>query len=81
MQLVNEPSRVARTARRIVLMFQFYKQNIDPDDEAFLAFVSDYLERKEVDVERMSYYDLYVHVRSAIKEYLRLGENELRNGG
>jgi len=62
-------------------MFQFYEQNIDPDDEAFLAFVSDYLERKEVDVERISYYDLYVHVRSAIKEYLRLGENELRNGG
>ena len=62
-------------------MFQFYKQNIDPDDEAFLAFVSDYLKRKELNVERISYYDLYVHVRGAIKEYLRLGENKLRNGG
>ena len=60
-------------------MFQFYKQHIDPDDEAFLTFVSDYLERKEVNVEKISYYDFYVHVRDAIREYLRLGERSLRN--
>ena len=60
-------------------MFQFYKEHIDPDDEAFLTFVSDYLERKEVNVEKISYYDLYVHVRSAIQEYLRLGENTPRD--
>jgi len=79
-QLVNqESSRVARTARRIVLMFQFYKQNIDLNDEAFLTFVSEYLKRKNVNVEKVPYHELYVHVRRAIQEYLRAGENTLRN--
>jgi hypothetical protein len=62
-------------------MFQFYKQNIDLNDEAFLTFVSDYLKRRNVNVERVSYHELYVHVRSAIQEYLRVGESKLRNGG
>ena len=56
-------------------MFQFYKQNIDLNDEAFLTFVSDYLKRKNVNVEEVSYHELYVHVRSAIQEYLRVGES------
>ena len=60
-------------------MFQLYKQNIDPGDDGFLTFVSDYLERKEVNVEMSSYYDLYIHVRCAIQEYLRLGGKTPRN--
>ncbi len=80
MQLVNQQSsRVARAARRIVLMFQFYKQNIDPNDEAFLTFVSEYLKRKDVNADSVSYHELYVHIRSAIQEYLRVGESTLRN--
>ena len=69
--LVSESSRVAKIARRVVLMFELYKQNIDPNDEAFLNFVSNHIEKKEVNVETISYYDLYVQVRSAIREYLR----------
>ena len=69
--LVSESSRIAKTARRIVLMFELYKQNIDPSDEAFLNFVSKYIEKRQVDVKTISYYDLYVQVRSAIREYLR----------
>ena len=79
MQLVKGSTRVTKTARRIVLMFQLYKQNIDPGDDGFLTFVSDYLERKEVNVEMSSYYDLYIHVRCAIQEYLRLGGKTPRN--
>ena len=76
---MNEPSRVARIARRIVFMFQFYKQNIDPDDEAFLTFVSNYVERKKVNVETISYYELYSHVKRAIQEYLQAGDSRPRN--
>lgn len=82
MQLVNQQSsRVAKTARRIVLMFQFYKQNIDLKDEAFLTFVSEYLKRKNVNADKVSYHELYVQVRSAIQEYLRVGDSTLRNDG
>ena len=62
-------------------MFQFYKQNIDLNDEGFLTFVSDYLKRRNVNVEGVPYYELYVHVRGAIQEYLRVGESALRNEG
>jgi len=60
-------------------MFQFYKQNIDPDDEAFLAFVSNYVEQKKVNVETISYYALYSHVKRAIQEYLQVGDTKSRN--
>jgi len=60
-------------------MFQFYKQNIDPDDEAFLTFVSNYVERKKVNVETISYYELYSHVKRAIQEYLQAGDSRPRN--
>ena len=83
MQLVNmESPRVARTARRIVRMFQFYKQNIDPDDIVFLKFVSEHLEKNNVDVEKISYDKLYTHIRNAIREILRVqnqGRETLRN--
>lgn len=62
-------------------MFQFYKENIDLNDEAFLMFISNYLKRKNVKIERVSYHELYVHVRSAIQEYLRVGESTQRNDG
>jgi hypothetical protein len=82
-QLVNtESPRVAKTARRIVRMFQFYKQNIDPDDTAFLRFVSKHLEKNSVDVENISYHKLYTHIRNAIREFLHVqnqGSEILRN--
>jgi hypothetical protein len=62
-------------------MFQFYKQNIDPNDQVFLRFVSDYLKERNLNVEKISYYDLYTHVRMAIKEYLRLGGRTERRDG
>ncbi|HUO42149.1 MAG TPA: hypothetical protein VMU35_04165 [Methylomirabilota bacterium] len=76
---MSESSRVAQIARRIVFMFQFYKQNIDPDDEVFVTFVSNYLERKKVNVKTISYYELYTHVKNAIREYLQTGDSKPRN--
>ena len=62
-------------------MFQFYKQNIDLNDEPFLTFIYDYLRRKNVNVDIVPYYELYVHIRSAIQEYLRVGGSTRRNDG
>ena len=85
MQLVKlESPRVARTARRIVLMFQFYKQNIDLNDETFLRFVSNYLEKNNVDADNISYDELYAQIRSAIREFLHargLGRGARRHDG
>jgi hypothetical protein len=84
-QLVKpESPRVARTARRIVLMFQFYKQNIDLNDETFLRFVSDYLEKNNVDADNTSYDELYAQIRIAIREFLHarvLGRSVPRHDG
>jgi hypothetical protein len=83
-QLVKESPRVVRTARRIVLMFQFYKQNIDLDDETFLKFVSNYLEKNEVDADNISYDELYARIRIAIREFLHvrgLGRGARRRDG
>lgn len=54
-------------------MFQLYRENIDPEDAAFLEFVTNYLKKNTLsDPDSMPYLELYTHVRSAIREYLKL---------
>jgi hypothetical protein len=66
-----ENTRVANMARRIILMFQRYRQNIDPEDKVFLNFVISYLKRNNVsNLDSMPYPELYVHIRNAIREFL-----------
>lgn len=53
-------------------MFQLYREKIDPENAAFLEFVTDYLKRNTVsDPNSIPYLELYTHVRSAIREYLK----------
>jgi len=59
-------------------MFELYKQNIDPSDETFLMFISDYLNRKNLDSGKAPYHELYFRIREAIKEYLQAGESKQR---
>ena len=63
-------------------MFQFYKEKINPDDEPFIRFVSEYLEKNSVDVKNISYGALYTQIRKAIREFLQIqnpGGEERRN--
>ena len=53
-------------------MFQFYEEKINPNDESFIRFVSEYLEKNDVDVENISYGDLYTHIRKAIRQFLHV---------
>ena len=70
-QLNPEDTRVANMACRIVLMFERYRRNIDPEDQVFLNFVVNYLKRNNVsDPDSMPYPELYEHIRSAIREFL-----------
>ncbi len=61
-----------RTSARIVRMFERYAQNIDPEDERFHEFISDYLALKEVkDAKAIPYSELYKLIKEGIREYLR----------
>jgi hypothetical protein len=52
-------------------MFERYAQDINPNDEQFLTYVSDRLkERGSTDPESVRYSELYKQVKGAIQEYL-----------
>lgn len=67
---LNTASRAAKTARRIILMFQLYRQNIDPENVVFLEYVSNHLNKRKANPDSISYPELYVHVHNAIREFL-----------
>lgn len=63
---------VAHVSKRVVAMFEYYSQSIDPDAEDFLRFVSEYLAKKNIkEPKAIVFSDLYGHVKEAIREYLR----------
>lgn len=69
--------RVAKMARRIVLMFQLYREKINPENKSFLEFVNSYLKRNNVsDTDSIPYLELYTCVRSAIREYIKSSKKE-----
>jgi len=73
----TQDSYLANVSARIVRTFQRYAQNIDPDDESFLTFISNYLSEKRVeDPKLLPYSQLYKLIRDGIREYLRLQEQE-----
>lgn len=66
--LTNVSARILRT-------FQRYAQNIKPDDESFLKFISNYLAERQVeDLKLLPYSQLYKLIKDGIHEYLRLQE-------
>ena len=80
MQVLNvSSSRTRKTARRIVRMFQFYQENINPEDEVFLEYVSNYLKQDANNPDSLPYHELYAKMRSAIREFIKTrGEEQAR---
>jgi len=69
---------VTNVTRRIVRMFERYAENIDPDDEKFQGYVSNFLEENGVkDPEDLGYAELYLLIQRAIRNFLSKQENEL----
>ncbi len=65
-------SYLAQVASRIVRTFEMYVRNIDPDDEGFKAFVSNYLEEKGMrNPETVQYSELYKTIKGSIREYMK----------
>lgn len=63
---------IAQVSKRIVEMFERYSENIDPEGEDFLLFVSKYLANKDAkEPKTIPYSQLYGHIKEAIREYLR----------
>ncbi len=57
-------------------MFQLYVQDINPESELFLAFITKYLERKNVTNPRaVPYPELYKLIKEGIREYLHRQES------
>jgi len=62
---------VASVTKRIVRMFENYSENIDPNDEKFLGFVSDFLVKNGVkNPEDIPYVELYLLIQKAIRNFL-----------
>jgi len=52
-------------------MFERYSENIDPSDEKFLAFVSNFLAENGVkNTEDIPYAQLYLLIQKAIRNFL-----------
>lgn len=63
---------VANVTRRIVRMFELYSEEIDPEDEEFLHFVSDFLAKNSPkNPETLPYSELYLLIQRAIREFLK----------
>ena len=73
MTVLNVTSpRIAKTARRIILAFQLYREKIGPDNDAFLEFLDVYLKRNNVsNADSIPYLELYTTIRKAIREYIK----------
>ncbi len=53
-------------------MFEMYVKNINPDEERFNAFISNYLaERGVKDPKALPYSELYKVIKDGIREYLK----------
>jgi hypothetical protein len=53
-------------------MFQRYAQSIDPDDERFTGFITQYLRDRDVkDAKALRYAELYSLIKEGIRAYLR----------
>jgi len=58
-------------------MFQLYAQNINPESEHFLTFITKYLEMKNVTNPRaVAYPELYKLIKNGIREYLHQQESQ-----
>jgi hypothetical protein len=66
---------LARVSERIVRMYERYIQNVNPDDERFKSFMSDYVAQRGVkDPQAVSYSELYRIIKEGIREYLKQGQ-------
>lgn len=71
MKSVASP-RVANVTKRIVRMFELYSEKIDPEDEEFLHFVSDFVATNgPQNTETLPYSELYLLIQKAIRKFLK----------
>jgi hypothetical protein len=60
-------------------MFERYAQNIDPESEHFITFISRYLTERKVNNPRaISYQELYMLIKQGIRDYLLQVEPDRR---
>ncbi len=61
-------------------MFEMYVRNINPDEERFNAFISNYLaERGVKDPQTLPYSELYRVIKDGIREYLKQQQPKTRS--
>jgi hypothetical protein len=77
---VTDSEYLARVSSRIVRMFERYIRNINPEEEGFQAFLSNYPAEKNVkDIQVLPYSELYMVIKEGIREYLRKQESSPRS--
>jgi len=76
-ELSQPNSNLAHLIARVVRMFERYAKNIDPYDEQFLEFISQYLRSQEVnDPKALPFSRLYEIIKGGIREYLGQQESK-----
>jgi hypothetical protein len=66
---------LARVSERIVRMYERYIRNVNPDDEQFKSFISNYIAQRGVkDPQAVPYSELYRIIKEGIREYLKQGQ-------
>ena len=61
-------------------MFEMYARNINPDEERFNIFISNYLgERGVKDPQALPYSELYKVIKDGIREYLKQQQPKTRS--
>jgi hypothetical protein len=77
---VTDSEYLARVSSRIVRMFERYIRNINPEEERFQGFLSNYIAEKGVkDIQALPYSELYKVIKQGIQEYLRKQEPRPRS--
>ena len=77
---MSDSEYLARVSSRIIRMFESYIRNINPEEERFQAFISNYIAEKGVkDIQALPYADLYIIIKEGIREYLRKQEPRPRS--
>ncbi len=61
-------------------MFEMYVRNINPDEERFNIFISNYLAGRGVkDPQTLPYSELYKVIKNGIREYLKQQQPKTRS--
>jgi len=76
---MSDSTYLSKVSDRIVRMFELYTSKIDPNDQHFQEFISNYVAAKGVkNPEAIRYVELYKIIQDGIREFIKQEREPLR---